>query len=54
MDKRGGVGVSNTQNYVTGSDGRPINPPNDERTSDPIKKMSTLASNMEGIAMNFR
>ena len=41
-------------NFVIGSDGRSIHPPGDEKTSDPIKKMSVLSSNMENIALNFK
>jgi hypothetical protein len=53
MDKRGAA-TSAANHFVTGSDGRPIHPPTDERTNDTIKKMSTLASNMESIALNFK
>jgi hypothetical protein len=53
MDRRGGA-TNNAQNFVMSTDGRTILPPNDERTSDPIKKMSTLASNMENIALSFK
>jgi hypothetical protein len=52
MEKK--TGNSGGSNFVIGSDGRSIQPPGDERTSDPIKKMSVLASNMENIALNFK
>jgi hypothetical protein len=52
-NKKGGVAAAQNR-FVMGSDGRVIPPPEDERTAEPIKKMSALASNMESIAMNFR
>lgn len=52
MEKKTGNSVGS--NFVIGSDGRSIHPPGDEKTTDPIKKMSVLASNMENIALNFK
>ncbi len=54
MDNKKGGGAATHNNFVMGTDGKPILPPGDERTADPIKKMSVLATNMESISMNFK
>jgi hypothetical protein len=41
-------------NFVTGSNGKPIIPPGNEKTVDPIKMLENLHGNMESIQLNLK
>ena len=48
MADKKGVG-----NFVIGTDGRPIVPPGDEKTMEPIKKLSGLNQDMENVSLKL-